>query len=204
MDEDKTLTLRQILDKYGQLSHECLSELEQGAEQLHFRRKEVMVPQGEPCGGIYFTSRGLTRVAFRRARKEDTICFGAAGDVFMSFHSLYGAQPAVLSLVAVTDVDCFRIPSHLFQDLRQKYPDLQRWLADILMEQIYSFEELYTRMALATPEERWRSFWDLKADALRAMSGSKLTRLVPLKIIAQYLGMTAQTLSRMRRQLIRR
>ena len=86
--------------------------------------------------------------------------------------------------------------------LRQKYPDVQRWFANILMEQLYSFEELYSRLSLANPEERMRRFWDLKSDNLRAMSASQLTRVVPLKIITQYLGMTAQTLSRVRRYLV--
>lgn len=202
MENDNGMTLREILKKYGSLSEECLQEFESQAVMESYMRKEVIVPQGKICDSLYFTSQGLTRVAFHRGRKEDTICFGGAGDVFMSFHSLYGSQKAVFSLVAITDLTCYRVSNNSFRMLRQKYPDVQRWFANILMEQLYSFEELYSRLSLATPEERMRRFWDLKSDNLRAMSASQLTRVVPLKIIAQYLGMTAQTLSRVHRYLV--
>lgn len=120
MENDNGMTLREILKKYGSLSEECLQEFESQAVMESYMRKEVIVPQGKICDSLYFTSQGLTRVAFHRGRKEDTICFGGAGDVFMSFHSLYGSQKAVFSLVAITDLTCYRVSNNSFRMLRQK------------------------------------------------------------------------------------
>lgn len=195
------LILPEILTKYGFLTPECVSAIEKLSRKECFTRKETIVPQDEKCDSLYFIAEGLVRVVFYAHSKQDTICFGSGGDVFMSFHALYGNKAAAFSLVSITDVMCYRLSNAHFNRLRNKHPCLERWFSNLLVEQLYSFEVLYQKLALASPEERFKNFWDYEADSLRNMPVPKLTRIVPLKIIAQYLGMTASTLSRLRRRI---
>ena len=163
---------------------------------------DIIVAQGSMSDCLVLLGDGLARVTHVKGDKEDTVCFGSGGDVFASFHSLWAREPAIYGLEALVDMTCHVVPIQKFRRLEEKYPELTKWLCLALVEQLYSFEVLYHKMTMATPEERLKGFWDFSNQKLRNMNPAMLSRVVPLKMIAQYLGMTPQTLSKVRRKLV--
>ena len=195
-------SLREMFNKYHWLSRECTDALESIAVREEFSPEQVRVRQGEICDYIFLNAKGITRVSMAKNGKADTICFGGVGDVFMSFRALHTGEPALFTLSAVSEVAAYRIPVRKFRNLRVKYQELDTWLANLLIEQIYSFEMLYSLLTLSPAEERLKNFWDFNTDNLRHLPRTKLSRVVPLKILAQYLGMAPQTLSKLRRKYV--
>lgn len=199
---DTEPTLSEIMQKYHRLSDDCLEAVGRIAVREEYQPDEVMVRQGVVCGHIFINASGITRVSMAKNNREDTVCFGGAGDVFLSFRSVYTGEAALFSLTAVGEVVAWRLPLRKFQALRRKYRELDTWLAQLLIEQIYSFEMLYYLLTLSDAEERLKNFWDFNTDNLRHLPRTSLSRVVPLKILAQYLGMTPQTLSKLRRKYV--
>ena len=76
----------------------------------------------------------------------------------MSFRALHTGEPALFTLSAVSEVAAYRIPVRKFRNLRVKYQELDTWLANLLIEQIYSFEMLYSLLTLSPAEERLKNF----------------------------------------------
>ena len=164
-----------IMRAYHSLGDECLEALAAIARPAQFQKGETIVAQGKPCGNIFVIESGVTRVCFRKGDKEDTLCFGRGGDIFFSFHDWYSGEPPVFALEAVDyKVEGWWIPIQKFKELEERYQELYKWMQLLL------------------------------APNLRSNPPKSLTRTLPLKFLAQYLGMTPQTLSKIRRKFVGR
>lgn len=196
------MSLEDVMLKYKWLSNECVSAVKRVSFSGKYFRHGRIVSQGEVTRDLIFISSGVVRISFQKGQKEDTICFGGRGDVFMSFHSIYAGEPSAFSLVGLTDGSFFRISMSKFEMLEKRFPELTIWMNKLLVEQFYSFEVLYRKLVMSSPDERLANFWDFHTDYLRNLPPASISRVVPLKIIAQYLGMTPQTLSKLRRRIV--
>lgn len=205
MQEAKKERFYQIMRAYYCLSDECMEALAAITRPAQFLKGETIVAQGLPCGKIFVIESGVTRVCFRKGTKEDTLCFGHKGDIFFSFHDWYGGESPAFALEAVDyKVEGWWISIQKFKELEERYTELYKWMQLLLVEQFYSIEVLYRKLAMATPAEKFDNFWNFLAPNLRSNPPKSLTRTLPLKFLAQYLGMTPQTLSKIRRKFVGR
>lgn len=205
MQEAKKQRFYEIMRAYHCLSDECVEALAAISRYDEFLKGDTIVAQGKPCGNIFVIDSGITRVCFRKGKREDTLCFGNGGDIFFSFHDWYGDEPPAFALEAVDyKVSGWWISIQKFKNLEERYPELYKWMQLLLVEQFYSIEILYRKLAMATPLEKFDNFWNFLAPNLRNNPPKSLTRTLPLKFLAQYLGMTPQTLSKIRRKFVGR
>lgn len=196
------MELGDIMSRCALLSRESIYAVQRQSRPFSFERGEVLVVQGEPCRDIIFISEGILRIGLDKGAREDTVCFGGRGDVFMSFHTYYGGEASRFKLVALEGGGGWRLDIDAWRRLEKQWPELVEWMRNVLVEQLYSFEGLYSNFALATPQQRLAGFWQVTPEALRAIKAADLSKTVALKYIAQYLGIAQQTLSRLRRRLV--
>ena len=198
----QTTSLKGILNNYHCLSEDVLAAIKNVCVGFSVEKNQAIVVQGEKCDSLYFIRDGLTRVVYSRGEKETTICFGTSGDVFMSFNAMFAGGNSILSWQALSTVNGWKMKITKFRELQVLYPELRTWENKLLEEQLYSFELLFSKMALTTPKERYLQFLTNRPSFLRSLPVNRLTRVLPVKILAQYLGMTPNTLARIRRILI--
>lgn len=196
--------LRQILSQYINPTEEMLSDLERVMRLVKVEKGESVVRQGEVCDDFVFNRYGLFRVCCVVDEHEDTLLFGTSGDIFTSLHSLYAKEPSIFSLQAVVDSEVWLVSYAQWNRLEQKYPVLIRFMRDLLIEQLYSFEKRYQFFNNKSAEERFLNFLSINNVSLRRTSVKYISRIVPLKYIAQYLKITQSTLSRLRKRLVTR
>ncbi len=196
------MELGEIMGRCSLLSRDCISAVERQCRPFFFDRGETVVAQDELCNDIIFISEGILRIALNKGSREDTLCFGGIGDVFLSFHTYYGGEVSRFKLVALEQGNGWRLDLDAYRHLEKQWPELIEWMRNMLVEQFYSFEGLYSNFALATPQQRFAGFWQTTPEALRAIKPADLSKTVALKYIAQYLGIAQQTLSRLRRRLV--
>ena len=77
----------------------------------------------------------------------------------------------------------------------RKSNDLANWGRIVAFEEIYALERRYTYVGTGDAYSRFKSFIEMRS--------MDVIRQIPLKYIASYLGITPQTLSRMRRRFAR-
>lgn len=196
------MNIAKIMRRCAPIGSECAEAVKRQAREFSFERGEVLVAQDKPCTDIIFFETGILRIALDKGKHEDTICFGGAGDVFLSFHTFYDNESSPFKLVALEKGNGWRLSIDAYRRLEGRFPELIVWMRNMLVEQLYSFEGLYRNFALSTPAERLERFWEATPEALRAISPANLSKTVALKYIAQYLGIAQQTLSRLRRKMV--
>ncbi len=196
------MEIEEILSKYITPTKDCIDDVKDHYEEFYVDRNRDIVKQGEVNEYIYFIAEGTVRIGLLKDNKEDTVCFGGDGDVFISMHSYWCKEPAAYRLFAIENCRGWKISFCDWNNLESRHPELVHWMRMLLVEQLYSFERLYRSFALTTPEQRLYNFWEKSPSTLRNVSPASLSRVVPLKFIAQYLGMAQQTLSVLRRKFV--
>lgn len=185
--------LSEIFVLHHVFSEECMEEVSEVCMLQKIPKRTVVLRQGDICRNFYLNRSGLFRVSHLDKGAEDTICFGTAGDVFTSVHSLFRGEPSVFSLVSIVDSEIYVFPFTECERLSQRFPDLVMWMRNLLIEQIYAFERRYLFFGHNDAETRYRNFIGNRGGILRN---------VPVKYIAQYLQIAPEYLSRIRRRMM--
>lgn len=201
-DSYQIRTLEEILSQHCTVTEALLRDVKSAARLVKVNKGEAIVHQGEICDDFVFNRRGLFRVCNATDDKEDTLLFGTSGDVYTSLHSYYAGEPAIFSLVAEVDSEVWLISFAKMRHLLEKHPEMMRWMNDLLIEQLYSFEKRYLFYNNKSAEERFQNFLKMHNVSLRRTSVRYISSIVSLKHIAQYLGITQSTLSRLRKKLV--
>jgi len=155
------------------------------------RRKTYVLEQGQPARSLLFVKSGIFRIGLDSLGEEDTIAFAQPGDPFTSMHTLVSNEPSVFCMQALTDAEVYEIEINDLRRVINSTPELMQWAYRVLSMQLYYIEYKYNLFAHLDAYDRYVKFVNNRSDLLRR---------IPLKYVAQYLGIQRETLSRCRRR----
>lgn len=180
-----------LIRKNYPVSQSSMDELMSKIEVISVKKRQTIVEQGVRSYHLFWVKEGLFRVEYNNDGKEDTICFGLDGDMFCSMYSFYQNEAAKFSCIALTDASVYRISYEDFNNLIKTRHDLSLWLCSVLVEQVYLFERRYVYLGTYDAAKRYEQFKKMRPEIFPH---------VPLKYLAQYLKITPQALSRIRKE----
>jgi CRP-like cAMP-binding protein len=174
-----------------------LCNLSKGAQQFlvervqpfEFKKSEIILNDRHVCEYLYFVTSGLLRGYYFNEAKEITNWIATEDDFGTSYYSLISQQPGYETIEALEHSRVDAIHKKDMDLLYEKFPETEK-AGRVLLENYYlRLEErmIYTRFK--TAKERYQHFFENKKD---------LVRRAPLGCIASYLGITQETLSRIR------
>jgi CRP/FNR family transcriptional regulator, anaerobic regulatory protein len=171
-------------------------ELEKGilsvSQNISVQKGNTLVKNGERCRNLYFIEKGLIRGFYYDQGKEITHWFGKEGEFATSFYSFITNEPSPETIEALEDCELIRIKHNDLQDLYQTFPETER-IGRIITETYYiDLEERFLNIQFKTAKERYQNLLNKNASLLQRAS---------LGQIATYLGITQETLSRVRAEL---
>lgn len=111
-------------------------ELERLADALHpapFTRGEVLTRQGAEAHWLYLLTAGEAVVRVAKDGIETEVARIGAGNFFGEM-SLMTGEPRSATVVALTDVECYRLDAASFRDLLARRPQLAEPIAHLLAE----------------------------------------------------------------------
>ncbi len=152
-------------------------------------KKEYLLKTGQTCNKIYFIEQGMVRCFYVKYEKEICSWFMKEGDVIISVESFFTQKPSYESIQAIEDCVLHSIRYDELQYIFREFPEFN-YIARILTERYYTLSEqrLYSlRMERAT--ERYNHLISEHAE---------IVQRVPSTFIASYLGITLETLSRIK------
>lgn len=171
------------------LSKEAADFLKAGSETVEFKKNEELLRVGENCNYLYFIDRGFLRGYYCPDVKEITTWFSKENEFATCFYSFVSRKPSVETIQALEDTKLTRISYNTLQTVYKKFPETER-IGRLLTETYYlKLEERFLSIQFKTAKERYQNFQETKSSFLQRAS---------LGQIASYLGMSQETLSRMR------
>lgn len=161
-------------------------------EQVVFAKGKYLVTEGKTGRHLYFLKQGCLRGFYNLDGKEITYWFAFAPDFVTSFHSFITQQPAVESIQMLEGSVLWAISKESVTRLMNEHHEIER-LVRIAYESYYiRLKERFVNAQFKTASERYQS--------LLQQTPQMLER-VPLGHIASYLGISPETLSRIRSRL---
>jgi CRP-like cAMP-binding protein len=174
------------------LSETIQEQLQHCFTQLVLPRNELLITEGKICRHLYFLEQGCLRGFYNLDGKEVTHWFGFENDFVTSFHSFITQEPAVENIQLMEGCVLWAISRETLNGLLDKYHEVER-LTRMAYEQYYlRLEERYVNGQFKTAAELYENL--LKR-------APHIIERVPLGYIASYLGMSQETLSRVRSRL---
>jgi CRP-like cAMP-binding protein len=155
-------------------------------------KNQSLLEIGNRCSDLFFVEKGLLRGYYLDDGKEITNWFGQEGEFATNFYSFVAEKPSFETIQVVEDCELLQLSFRNLQALYVKFPETER-LGRIITENYYiKLEERLLSLQFKTAKERYQHFVKSKPNLLQRTS---------LGQIASYLGITQETLSRIRSEL---
>jgi CRP-like cAMP-binding protein len=185
--------LKRYLQTKIEIPDAVLRELEPLCISDHAQKGGIVLKVNEVCKHNYFVARGCLRsYVFDKKGKEHILQF-APDDWWISERiSLLSGDPATFFIDAIEDTSYVRVPEEFLTQLGIVVPAAKALLEQLRLNNFRSIRKRLISLLSDTGEDRYLSFVDTYPGlALR----------LPQKMIASFLGITPESLSRIRKTL---
>ncbi len=185
--------LEQYIHSYFAIEKQDLSIIENLFEKKTLAKNEYISVADKTCNSLSFIKSGALRVFNYAEGKEITQWISSKGEFVTDLSSLIFDQPARWNIQTVTNCELYTISKENYQKIGG------------LVSQWKDLEKLFIAKCFLTLEERVFTFLSMTAEEryLQFIEEKKgLFNEVPHTYIASLLGMTPETLSRIRKKTI--
>lgn len=160
------------------------------------RRKQFLLHEGDICKNIGFVNSGCLRQYTIDNKGAEHIIQFAIEDWWVSdLNSFLSGKPATENIDALEDSEVLLLEKSARDELLNACPKMEKFFR-ILIEANHVATHQRISDSLSTPaEERYLNF---------IKTYPKIFEQVPLSQIASYLGITPQSLSRIRKEIIQK
>lgn len=175
-----------------------ISDLDFDNSTLKFRmltlnKGDYFVKAGDVCKSAAYINTGILRTFYNNEKGEDTTyCFCVENNLNTSFKSFISQTESTLTIQALEKTELFVID---YKDLQQLYLDFPVWqnIGRILVEKEYIVMEKYA--STLNSESAMQKYVRLLSEQ------PSIIQRASIQDIASYLGVSRETLSRIRKQL---
>jgi len=187
--------LLQTLGHWHALSPEIEAYLKQHVIACTARKRKMLLKEGAYCNYVYFIVKGAVRGFRREGPKDITTWIVLEKALVTSIFSLDERAPAIENIQTLENCELLALSYDRLDELYNLYPEFNLTARKVLQEYYADAERRAFIARLSNAEDKYRHF---------LMLHNPLANRIPLKYIASYLGMTLETLSRVRKKFMSR
>ena len=156
---------------------------------------KFLLKPGEYCNDYYYIHKGILRSYIKYGEKEITIWINPEGEITTAIRSIAGSRLSDEYIQVIENAELVVIPFNAMRELYERFPEMNK-VGRMLLEEYYAASEERVFIArLPNAQARYQHFINSRPELLNR---------IPLKYVASYLGITLETLSRLRAKKIRR
>lgn len=186
---DKYQTMIHFLKEIISLEPEVEEELRNSGKPKSLKQHDFLLKEGQVAKILYFVCKGCFRGFYYKDGKEITTWLAEENNFITSMSSWLTQEPSFEYIQAIEEAELIGISFEDMNRLYKKYHAISE-LARIINEQYYlELETHVNSLRLQTAKQRYEHLISHYPQVLRR---------VPLGYIASYLGITQETLSRIR------
>jgi CRP-like cAMP-binding protein len=177
------------------------NEEEQAIIQTHLtpkklRKKQYLLQEGDVCKTIAFVEKGALRAySIGNNGGEHIIQFALEGWTISDLYSFLTGEAATYNIEALEDSELVLITKSAQEELLKKLPKYETFMRLQLTGAYLAMQKRLNSILSMSLEERYSALTSLYPD---------IVQRVPQHMIASYMGLTPETLSRVRKKMSRK
>ncbi|TDQ08678.1 Crp/Fnr family transcriptional regulator [Pedobacter metabolipauper] len=162
--------------------------------EKRLRKKQYLLQEGDVCKYLSFVASGLIRTYNVDEKGEEHMSiFGWEGWWVSDFNSFLSGEPAVFNIDAIEDSELLIISRSDYDELTLAVPIMDRYFRILFQNSLVTKERRLMSSITHTAEQKYVELMD---------SSPEIINRIPQNMVASYLGIAPETLSRIKRNLI--
>ncbi len=188
-------SLINLFNRYVSLNPDEVGFLKENVRSMEVTRNQVLLQEGEISREFYFIVKGCLRLYYLSNFEEKTAFFYTEHMFASSYQSFTKQIPATHNLAAIEDAELIVFDLESVVKFTTYSPKFEL-LARVMMEEELSiYQEIISSFITQNAEERYLKLLKEKPD---------LIQRIPQHQIATFLGVTPETLSRIRTRILKK
>lgn len=180
-----------IKEHFGQLSNREVAFIRPYFQEEKLQKNEFFTQTDKTCDRLSFVKSGILRVYTLSDGKEITQWISTQNFLLTEVMGFFFNQPNRWTIQALTETELLSITKTNYLKLCQEFPKWNEIEKQLIMKCFMMMEDRIFSHLSMTAEERYELYFQ---------QNKELFNQVPLQYIASMLGMTAETLSRIRKR----
>lgn len=157
------------------------------------RKRQYLLQEGDVCKNMAFVAKGLLRIYNVDDKGgEHMNVFGWEGWWLSDFNSFLSVVPAVFNIDAIEDSELLTISRSNYDELTLAVPIMDRYFRILYQNSIITKDRRLMSSTTHSAEERY---------LLLAESNPQIMERIPQNMIASYLGLAPETISRIKKNI---
>lgn len=183
--------LQKAIADISPLSKESMSAFCQAWKHWSTTKDFFLLKENTISDYIYFIEKGVARIYYYKNGKEITEWIALDGQFFLSIASFFQRIPSYLAIQTIEPSQVYGIHHDDLMKLADEYHDIERLLRKMVTTSLILSQERMDSIQFESAQQRYEKL--LK-------TSPQIVQRVPLTYIASFLGITLETLSRIRSQ----
>lgn len=160
------------------------------------RKKQYLLQEGDICKHVAFVNSGILRsFTVNEKGNEYIMQFAFEGWWISDQFSFISGEPSLVYIEALEPTEILLLSKDSREDMFNRLPKIERFFRILLENHLVSLQRRLMHSISYPAEIRYRQLLEIRPD---------IAQKVPQHMIASYLGITPETLSRIRKQIATR
>lgn len=185
--------LEKSIQKKITLSNDEFESLKSFFIPKKLRKRQYLLNAGDVCQYICFVEKGLLRsFSTDNNANEHVVQFALEGWWISDMGSFLSGDQAVYNIEALEDAELLLLSRQAMDDMLNQMPKMERYFRLLMQNNIVVLQRRIVGTLSLSAEEKYKRMMKLYPDILQRS---------PQQYIASFLGITPETLSRVRKQV---
>jgi len=180
---------------YISLEEAELLALETAVEKKVYRKNEIIFTEGTISTDIYFVTKGCVRLYYTVDGKDKTAFFYTEGQFICAGESFTYNIPAIENYQAVEETALFVFTKKNIETLLRKVPKFEVIARIATENELITCQKVIASFVTKSAEQRYIDLLETQGD---------LFQRVPQQYIASFLGVSPETLSRIKARVFKK
>ena len=175
------------------LTPEEESVLKQYLTPKKLRKKQYLLQEGDVCKFVAFVEKGALRsYVIDEKGVERIVQFALEGWQISDLYSFLTGEAATYNIDALEDSELLLVSKSAHEELLKALPKYETWIRLQITGAYIALQKRLTSVISLSLEERYTAF---------SSHYPQIVQRVPQHMIASYMGLTPETLSRVRKKM---
>lgn len=178
-----------ICSLYCPLKIECQADLKSGASFHCLPKNAFLLKEGQYSEKVYFIIQGSARAYYLKEGRDISDWFAFENEFLCSINSFFLGIPSPHNIELLEPSILFSLSKKSFLLLCDEHHDFERLGRLVVTKTMLQLQQRIMAVQFETAQQKYENLLNARPD---------ITQRIPLRHLASYLGITLETLSRIR------